>query len=266
MFLFQKAKELNIKITNGEGFSFLSPLMQGRAMSSLGQSLSIAGDYSGAEKCFLEAIKHINASDLPDGLRYLEVDQTTVYRAMNAMDGNIPNLMEILAGLLGDFEKAIETMAQDASPASQYHHHLLLRALYFIPSLNNYAKKYVQFQNEWQVVQQHPWELICMYRALLLFEVNNDDDSANWFLRGVSIASAEPHGAILSAIAAVIAKVARCCFELDEGYELLNPDIHVENARHVLMNAPQLCEILNKSDLRSGDIKAVITALPFNYH
>lgn len=64
------------------------------------------------------------------------------------------------------FSDAIEKYASTTDKA--FHHHLLVKNLYLNPTLSGLRKQYLQHSNAWKNRIQHPWELIELYRVLLL--------------------------------------------------------------------------------------------------
>ena len=149
------------------GFEYMSRENQGRVLSSIGQSYSISGDYGKAEEYFRRAIEIFGdpANPLPG-----QADHTRVYLALNALDaGNFEAAAEFAEQVFGcSFAEAIAKYAGNTD--KPFHHHLLVKNLNFNPKAASLRPAYLQTAQEWTGEEQHPWELIELYRALLLHE------------------------------------------------------------------------------------------------
>ena len=252
-------------------FPFLPPLIRGRAYSSLGQCMGLTGRHDDAEAFFVLAIGEFNKFEQHGEIvPVYDIDQTSVYRAINAITGARLDAQTLTEKVLGPIEETIEQLATNNSEL--YHHHLLLRTLWE----NNYEKHqqmYLSHQVHWKSGDQHPWELIEMYRGLLLFrnQKDNRDGAATQarFDRAIEIVTCEQHGATLQLIGAVIAAVAACacstCVLQKKFIEQAN-----ELRQHAGMSLPEAAIIVYKlgeylQAPSENDILEILRQLPFNY-
>lgn len=253
-------------------FPALSRRQQGRMYSTLGQYRAMHYDAPAAEDCFAKALAAFQQATITAEERANEQDQTRIYRAINALDGELPGALEHTETVLGPLADAARTLASDGSVKNQYRHHLLLRALFQCDEQAAAARTaYLDQHAQWQDgAPQHPWPLIHLYRGLLLWSREEADEETlaaaqSWFDRAILITTMETHGATVKLIGAMIATVAACCFD-DNSY--------VDNARKLLDEArvlpaadfviDELTEILTAPEPTA--IERALTALPFNYH
>lgn len=268
-FMFEDAWIINDDLVSNPGFPFLPPLMRGVALSSLGQSLSITGQYRQADDSFQEAIRVLRQADPGEYDIESEVEQTRIYRAINAQDGSFDNAAKQACDVLRDFRQAIDHLAEDGTIRSQYRHHLLVRSLWMLNDMDPWIDLYLSHRSNWQTGDQHPWELIAMYRALLLWDRGSEEfqqHTEKWFDVALEICRSASHGATVQLIGAMIAAVASCCMDdpdlIQIGRGLLNnvqpklPHASGAGARlHTILEAPSpLC------------IQEALSILPFNYH
>lgn len=272
-FLFETAQEIAEEMITDPLFEALSLTSQARCHSSLGQYLSMQGQRSQAEKEFITALKLIHQSNLPAGNKAGEWNQTLVYFAINSLDDHHSRTLGRVKVVLGqDLSKAAKRLAKDDSPPSLYHHHLLLRCL-FLEANNTECQAartvYLNQQDKWKTgSQQHPWELIALYRALLLSMEPHFDRKPvqRWFDLAFRCASAEFHGPTLHLIGAMIAIVAAARLNnrdfAERALEIL------EKVQQQIPAAASIIETLDKfaKNARSDQIIPTLEALPFNYH
>ena len=155
---------------NQSDFERLNRENQGRILSSIGQSYSISGDYAKAEEYFRRAIEVFRDpfNPLPD-----QADQTGVYLALNELDsGNFAEAGTLAEKVFGcSFSEAVQKYAGNTD--KPFHHHLLVKNLYFNPEVRSVRQDYLSHKTEWTGEEQHPWELIELYRILLLHEAGD---------------------------------------------------------------------------------------------
>ncbi|NUM34248.1 MAG: hypothetical protein HUU50_06880 [Candidatus Brocadiae bacterium] len=267
LFDFPKAKATIERIAFDPYFEGMSNETQARNWSSLGQQYSIEKQYEKAEEAFQKAIHlYQTAPGLSLSEQKNEIDQTSVYRAINAMDSKSPDALVLLQDVLGDIPTAAQTLSTSIQKA--YHHHLLLRALWHLPQeLKLKEAETVYFQNisHWQTQPYHPWPLIEMYRALLLWKNNQTAASQKRFQSALAIATAPQHGAILRLIASMIATTAFCCHH-EETYRK-SAYQYLEKLPSILPSAKEtidsLWQILQTPE-RARPEEALKT-MPFNY-
>jgi tetratricopeptide (TPR) repeat protein len=262
-FCFEEAKRLNLRLVEmGER---LPRQVYGRVLSSFGQCCSMSGEYTQADTYFTSAIKAFRA-EAEFGLDMSgDIEQTLVYGAINAIDGNMDNAATIISAVIGDpIEEEARELSINTTPRTVYRHHLLVRALWFGVLPHECKETYLAASDDWQQGDnRHPWELIALYRALML---NDLQASKKWFSHALEIASDPDHGATLSLIGAVIATVAYC----------RHRDIEFRHkATHLMDKVPQalpavepLVRALRNHLKSTGDSKIndVLRLLPFNYH
>lgn len=240
---------------------------RGKILSSAGQYRSMLGFHAEAEEAFVEALKCFADMESTPAEKAGEIDQTAVYRAINALDGDLPNSQDLVTAVLGDLNSAAARFAP--SHEKPYHHQLFLRSIWTMDGCNRARKCYADKRPAWIRGYDHPWELIEMYRGLLLAsapKMGAIQHASNCFNRAIEIATGAPHGDTLHLIAGMIACVASCCFK-GETYprktvELLNglPDrlpaakSRIEHLLEIAHNpAPDM-------------IPVAMAQLPFNYH
>ena len=264
------AQLISAGVVESPGFDYLSPVMRGRAMSSLGQAYAIAGMASEADAWFGEALRTFTESGLPERDVQTEVSQTGVYRAINALDGELPTALQLVESVGGPLSDAARQLAAIHERKYDYQHHLFLRSLWAMPDKREATAAYLAKRSRWHHDQQHPWELIALYRGLLLWRTEGgaetDEASVFWFRQGIEVATAPHHGAVLRLIGATIATVAACCHEGDDfgatahglldgiGKCIPGADAALTSLRAVLDRGPQ-----------PEAISEALGSLPFNY-
>ncbi len=224
LFNFDKAKIINESLVNSSCFSALDRYSAARAKSSLGQSFSIKGMDKEAEQSFADAIQLFEAADFSanPGMKSREIDQTKVYRAINALDFNLASAVNLLKEVIGDdLVASARRLAQSTAVKDNYHHHLLVRSLYWGTEeemLNIPCQQYMGSYGNWSYPKnederQHPWELIDLYRGILCLERGGDqfdEIAVDCFERAITLSLKKNHGATLKLIAGVVATVALC--------------------------------------------------------
>ena len=253
-------------------FPALSPRQQGRFYSALGQYRAMQGDAQGADGFFVKALDLFSQAPLTDAERADESEQTSIYRAINALDGSLRVVPQALEAVFGAMTPALaEQFAGDGSLNSQYRHHLLLRALTLRPELGEARLAYLAARDRWQEgYSQHPWPSIHGYRGFLLWnqEENADEhiDQAACaaFDRAIELADLDQHGPTVKLIGALWATVAACCY--DDGAYVATARRLLELAR-ALPDAESAITIL-EDVLKAPDASRIgeaFAALPFNY-
>lgn len=194
-------------------FPYLTPACRARHLSSLAQQASIQGAYDEAERQFAEAIALFQRDPgLNDAQRRKEIRQTSVYRAINALDGGLEQaeqrLAEALDGEPLSLVEALVAASPEAAVASQYQHHLLLRYAW-TADRRELDAAILALRGRWPaLLSQHPWELIGWYRALLLWrcgDVEADQAAEQQLREALRVCSFLGSGAAVIAITTAIA-------------------------------------------------------------
>lgn len=271
-FEFGQAETLISEWVNNPLFAALSPHQRGRLYSGLGQYKALLNDPTEASTCFQKALDLF--AHIPDkNQQKLELDQTSVYLAINALEVSSVNAIEWVERVTGPLPEAALNYAFNNTLDDQYRHHLLVRTLYQSGLTTQEAKNiYMSHVKSWQVGwPQHPWPLIHLYRALLLWRDGDASEdtlecSKYWFICALKIIKENEHGATIQLIGSMIATVAYCCFKHLEFEEYARTFLDGMNARlpgaEYAINA--LLEGLN--DPQPYRINEILATLPFNYH
>jgi hypothetical protein len=259
-------------------FPALSALQRGRMHSALGQYLSMQRDPAAADHHFAKALALFDQAPLDDSSRAGERDQTGIYRAINAISGFMDSRYELVESVLGPLdEKLVVEIATSPDIGGQYRHHLLLRLLLEDiepdgtpnPRTAALRESYIDVRERWFAGHpQHPWQLIDMYRGLLLWENDSDEfvqASVTCFDRAIATVRLAEQGATIRLTGGMIATVAACCFDgsySEQAGNLLDSIITELPASSATIGA--LRTVLN--DPRPDLIQTAINLLPFNYH
>lgn len=278
-FNFERATEALRWMLDDPHFSALTPAAQARHQSSLGQQAAFRERFEEAETHFTAALDlFVSDPGLSAPERDRQIDQTQVYRAINALDGGLAHATDAFRAALGeDPVTAASRLATHASASGQYHHHLLVRSCALDEGFAAVRAAYLSGHASWaEPLPQHPWELICCYRGLILWNAEfSDGEAQRWFMRGVEIAAADGHGAVLRLIGAAIAVTGLACvrdrvFEQAaigqlEGLEAQGRYKEPRaTLRTILAQAKASASSTDKHHVRDLAI-AAMRVLPFNY-
>ena len=226
------------------------------------------GVHDASDYCFDEALALINKSVEYNPRLVGDLQQTRIYRAINAMDGEFDNALGLVKEAIGDIESRTEAFAKDQSYSNQYLHHLLLRSFWELDGMANLIKKYIDAKESWNTLLTHPWELINLYRALLLWSSNEESirlQAPDWFNAAIEISKRKDHGATMRFIGAVISAVAACSMD-NTSYVQIASQLLDEVQPKLPATAERidfLREIISQPD--SDSIDDVLSVLPFNY-
>lgn len=149
-------------------FNYLERLRRGQILSSIGQGCAFAGDFAQGHEYFSKALQMFGGrQDFTD-----EFDQTAVYSALNVLDNReYPEAVEEAEAVFQcEFAEAVNKYADNLY--RPFHHHLLAKNLFFNPEAEKHIPLYLARRDTWQNKPQHPWELIELYRILLLYRQN----------------------------------------------------------------------------------------------
>lgn len=242
----------------------LPRLSVGRCYSSLGQSYAIAQNFSEADNAFNVALEAFR-KEAELGIQVAkDIDQTSVYKAINIINSGDSNAESALLEWIDDPIEAAETFGEGSDLSTAYHHHLFLKSLWYNVFSVQAKEHYLDKKDLWFPGNGcHPWELIALYRALLL---EDSAESKEWFDTAISIVKADAHGATLKLIGAAIGAAAYCRHG-DEKYkvETLNLlDVAYKFLPAASRIIQKLKEVLDSPD--ESKIPNVLKLLPFNYH
>ena len=256
-------------------FEHERPIRRGRVFSSQGQYLSMLGDHDAAAASFAVALAEFEEANVPEESRDSEWDQTAVYRALDALDDRPDDARWAVEEVLGDLRQAVDDLAQASPTTAEYHHHLLLRSLEFLgdEAASPLQDAYLDHHDAWKQGDQHPWELIALYRAILCWRAGRHEAAQQWFDQAIDVAFADRHGLTLQLIGGMIATAAHWCYP-----EGLDGEAHTyeQRARRALQevssklpNAASACEALLDildDPAATDDIRDILSLLPLIYH
>jgi len=252
-------------------FAALSLHQRGRMYSALGQYRAMQGDAHGAEALFDQALVHFMQAPLDAGARAREQEQTAIYMAINALDGEGLNARRAVEAVVGPLTVAMAVdFAADETLENQFRHHLLVRALCQLDDLAEVRDAYLDRFPTWRDGHlQHPWPSIHGHRGFLLWNRGEETGAVvaaaqAAFDRAIAVAALADQGPTVKLIGALWATVAACCFA-NAGYEeqagALLEDARVLAGAHAAVAT--LEAILADPDPQA--IPMVLTLLPFNY-
>ena len=259
MFDFAAAAEICRPWEKDPSFPYLSAKIRGIVLSSIGQSYAFAGDPCTAQKYFIEAIRVFNK---PCPKLVDEIDQTGVYSALSALDGKLyPQAMQCAKLFFnGGFDEAIARYAGNTE--NPFHHHLLLRNLFFNPEAEQYRAAYLARRAEWTTEPQHPWELIELYRILLLNDLDPEAAKARIPKLRALFDEMRGGGIIRLIEAFAYCAISRCCGDEDLGAPV--PDLLAEVEKELPKTA-ECCAKLRQAAAGALEDAEFWRILPFNY-
>jgi tetratricopeptide (TPR) repeat protein len=254
-------------------FEALTPVSRARAHSSLGQYLSMQGRHAEAEERFELALAEIGADvELGPERKDAERDQTACYRAINACDGALDGALDRVRDVLGnDLVGRASALARAGGSLSPYHHHLLVRTIWFHRELKEARQAYLEGREAWTTGEHHPWGLVALYRALLARESEpGPEEAQRWFGEALRLATAPGRGLTLRLIGAMIATVANCCLDDGDGaggYSEQADSLLAEVERALPSAGPIVSRLRDVLASPGAErIDEALRALPFGYH
>ena len=144
----------------------------------------------------------------------------------------------------------------------EFHHHLLVKNLYFNPKVVSLRPAYLQSAPKWTGEEQHPWELIELYRALLLHEAGKTAECRARFEALHSLYAELGSGAIMELLKA-FALTVQMILETDFPDELrLERNSLLDEAAKFLPATEPICQKLREAKQLTPDFWKL---LPFNY-
>lgn len=266
-FNYQQSLLLTQEVLSDPAFAALSLREKGRAWSAQGQYLSMSGKTVEADSSFDKALEFFERIHTSETFRQGEMLQTRIYRAINAVNGQSHNAISLVEQAVPLTQTSVGLMAADKSYRSQYQHHLLVRSLWLLDNslMHSLRECYVEEKHRWQYFFQHPWELICLYRALFLYEISPDEASQH-FDHALEICSFDKHGNTLKLIGAMIAVIAYCALNRTK-YKTEAEALLASVSPAMPHAAPTISSLRSILDTPSkSSITQALAACPFNYH
>ena len=258
--MFQFDKALEVLERNEKYFDSLKLPTLGKFYSSLGQNKSINRNFDEAKLWFNKALEEFNKSE--DRGKALEIEQTSVYRLFNALEGNDPEYQKMFTGFFGSSPEIAAKFAKENSTADQYKHHLLVRSLFSRNDLGEFKAAYLAEKENWSFLPQHPWQLIEFYRAML---ESDTESSYGHMENALAICENEEHGGIIYLIGAVLAAAGATKFSGDQKEFLQKKALEfVEKAENMRVIGKETAMLREKMKENCG-IENILEVLPFNY-
>lgn len=152
--------------------------MHGRVLSSFGQHEAFRGQFASARAYFDRALEIFGRLSDQD-LAAAEQRHTGTYRAIAAMDDpalSTDERIDAVRKVITLSPESVAEMAASGDGIPKYPHHLLLRFLTSsLPGAHAgddprrpWIEAYLNHAEAWQSGSGHPWQLIQLYRALLV--------------------------------------------------------------------------------------------------
>jgi hypothetical protein len=236
--------------------------MWGRVQSSLGQHRAFEGRFDAARDRFDIALAAFDdLSDPRETAR--ERGQTGVYRAIAVMDD--PTIsdaaaLDALESVIGPVDEAIARLGPSTAAAEKYVLHLLLR---WAAHRGDAARRraIVSGAPRWGTGEGHPWQLVCLYRALLLEREGSAESAKPWLRKGVDLAWRPEQGPTVRFIGLVVATLLAARGERDARIAEAIALAHAE-----LPAAADRLQRVERELARPGDALPFIgDVLPFNF-
>ncbi len=268
-FHFSESQKLVERLVQEPWFPHLARLERGAVQSARGQYFAMQGEAVSAERCFGDALTLLRQADLPEDKRSGEVAQTSIYRAINALDASSADAMALVEAAIGPLPLAAMECARGID--RPYRHHLLLRCVHYRPDhalVVEARQRYLAEIDHWVSGASHPWPLIGLYRGLLLGRGNPANERARaCFDEAITCAGSGLHGATLQLMAAMIATVGACILSDSQSMAARGLNL-LDSVERRLPGAAgaitTLRSVLAASEPRKTEI--ALGALPFNYH
>ena len=254
-------------------------LNYGKLQSTKGQLLGHARQ---ALPYFQKALSSFaRLSDPAQAMR--ESQQTRSYRLIAMMDAVLmheagssnASTQEIITEMMQHFgdrqPEFISSQIAHSVQADRFDHHLWLRAMVCFPNALAEAREaYLKQSVHWQAGQDHPWPLICTYRAWLLCDAGKRVSAQQQLDNAINACMSIDHGPTLVWMAEVLRTLARA-LALDLGNE--HPSLaqreflqkRLPLAPHAALTA--FAVAVSGQTISHADILAHMAAcLPYNFH
>lgn len=207
----------------------------GKLLSSMGQIYAFKND-AGAPHFFQQALEvFLSLHDQTDALA--DINQTRNYQLIWLMDQANANEHEVINGLCDllnvetelDLRKVAIEYATGAR-SRRFSHYLLLRACIMCPEITKHiARAYWSQQQQWQSESGHPWQLIALYRGMLIWRFTNQyANTKPWIEQSILLANAPQHSGVLHVMGSVINDMHERTLA-SEPQELEGPECFIKN-------------------------------------
>jgi hypothetical protein len=257
-------------------------LNYGKLQSTKGQLLAFRGHARQALPYFQKALSSFaRLSDPAQAMR--ESQQTRSYRLIAMMDAALmheagssnASTQEIITEMMQHFgdrqPEFISSQIAHSVQADRFDHHLWLRAMVCFPNALAEAREaYLKQSVHWQAGQDHPWPLICTYRAWLLCDAGKRVSAQQQLDNAINACMSIDHGPTLVWMAEVLRTLAPA-LALDLGNE--HPSLaqreflqkRLPLAPHAALTA--FAVAVSGQTISHADILAHMAAcLPYNFH
>ncbi len=229
--------------------------------SSLGQHSAFAGDFLSATHLFTQALAAFGRLSDPD-VRKRDELQTACYLAIVLTDRNDVDTQEVIRAVeevTGPLLAAATRFATTNASEDRYAHHLLLRWLVFRGDADA-CRAYLDREDSWKEGEGHPWELIQLYRGLLLHS-RDENRALSLVLDGARQAFAEGQGP-------TVRLIGSCCRAVAVAWG--NPWAQAEDELNYLVESIPLAqsriEVLRKALVNPVEpVTLLMEVLPFNF-
>lgn len=263
-FEFMSAQQL-MDIALKQPIAAVGKLNYGKILSTMGQIYAFKHQYKLSIQYFDQALEvFLSLTNAEIGNR--EYKQTNTYKLIQIID-NDDKTYNIEALLQKHFknqslEKIYHKYAQKDD--DKFQHHLLIHALIFCSDFSVYIPLYLEHYTSWKMQNEHPWQLINMWRAFLLHFNQKENLAQKYFSLALQRQdNYEETNITLIWIECVISIVA-CKL----GYHI-HKDIE-ETIKLLKLNLPfapynDLEKLMNCNHSREDILKYIALCLPFNF-
>lgn len=277
-FEFTEAQKVLGRLMADPAFPYLELWTRGVVRSSFGQVCGMLGKHDDAEQSFLEADREFAAASFRDPeQQFRERRRTATYRAINAIDAGWRHAIRLTEEVTEPLRHAAAAFA--GLQERVFEHHLFLRCLSNVqPNTGEQAgllrdgrDTYLRQEARWISGDHHPWELIEMYRAILLFQQRQKSSEAvvDRLDQAADLAASPQYGDTLLFIRAMICTVghhltgeARFEEQAREAVELVEE--RFDGVAAAMRAAESFRRLLDSPAPAAA--AEIVRVLPFNYH
>jgi hypothetical protein len=230
--------------------------------SSLGQHAAFSFNPQQAIEHFTNALALFEKlSD--ETQKQKEIQQTTIYLAIVEIDYSEKSQtrLAIKQALGENLNNVIDTLAISDSESDKYRHHLLLRWLVYCAEESEKVR-YLSHQDNWKNGHGHPWQLIQLYRAVLIHKTDTK--------KAIEIALDAYHLTTRQNQGATVRLIGFCCrlITIAWGEQWQDAQIELQKLKLELPTANSHIDVL-QDYLNTPSTEALVMlqkVLPFNFH